>query len=271
MMNDRLYTEKEISAILKRAGQMQAEQEAGQETLGLSLHELQGVAAEVGLDPDLVALAAAELERTASPERGVSWSGLPVRLNEERVIQGSAGPRARAALKTMIDRTLGVTGTMTQSGPLLEWVYSGRTSDLRVTLTPHSGQTKVRLHADYSKLAAVLLWPLFALGLAQGFLFPFGGDLSAVGSAGLGLFLGGLIYVAVLVWLNAYTREKGRAARTLMDQLDGLIGSRNDSDTVPTGSERILGPEIVQDGVGLEEERAAEVESDARVGRRVRG
>lgn len=270
MMHDRLYTEKEISAILKRAGQMQTEQEAGQETLGLSLHELQGVAAEVGLDPDFVALAAAELERTASPERGASWSGLPVRLNEERVIQGSVGPRDAAALKTMIDRTLGVTGTMTSSGPLLEWVYSGRMSNLRVTLTPRLGQTKVRLHADYSKLATVSLWPLFVLGLAQGFLFPFGGDLSAVGSAGIGLFLGGLIYVAVLVWLNAYTREKGRAARTLMEQVDGLIGSGNDSDIAPAVKRR-PGPEVVQDGVGLEEARETEVEPDARVGRRVRG
>ena len=57
----RLFSEKEISRVLKRATELQ-DVEGPTETTGLSMEELQQIAAEVGIDPRHLAVAVAELE-----------------------------------------------------------------------------------------------------------------------------------------------------------------------------------------------------------------
>ena len=70
MAEERLYTEKEISTILKRSGERQIAQ-GQKETVGLSLLEIQQIAGEVGLDPAIVASVAAELDFTSNSEKRI--------------------------------------------------------------------------------------------------------------------------------------------------------------------------------------------------------
>ncbi len=56
----KLYSEKEIGAILKRAAELSMS-EVGSNAGGLSLEELQLIGREAGLDPDLILKAASEL------------------------------------------------------------------------------------------------------------------------------------------------------------------------------------------------------------------
>ena len=58
---ERLYTEEEISAILRRTAEM-SKGTSPTPTTGLSIRELRGLAGEAGLNADLVELAARELE-----------------------------------------------------------------------------------------------------------------------------------------------------------------------------------------------------------------
>ena len=62
MSDKRIYTDKEISAVLKRATELQGAQGPAGGTSGLSLDELEQIAAEVGIDPNYVKAAALELE-----------------------------------------------------------------------------------------------------------------------------------------------------------------------------------------------------------------
>jgi len=57
----KLYNEKEIGAILKRAAEL-SQDESGTNAAGLSIEELQQVGSEAGLDPDMILRAAAGTE-----------------------------------------------------------------------------------------------------------------------------------------------------------------------------------------------------------------
>jgi hypothetical protein len=68
-MNKRLYSEEEISLLIKRAVELEAERSVLREKSsrkGLSISELEQIAAESGIDPELIHRAAEELETGAS-------------------------------------------------------------------------------------------------------------------------------------------------------------------------------------------------------------
>ncbi len=65
-MPERMYNEEEVSRLIRRAAELEAERSAaGRGTLseGLTLNELEQVAAESGIDPELLQQAARELDR----------------------------------------------------------------------------------------------------------------------------------------------------------------------------------------------------------------
>ncbi|NND70518.1 MAG: hypothetical protein HKN43_02965 [Rhodothermales bacterium] len=61
-MDDRVYSQKEMSTILERVAELQAEQSNDVDQAGLTLTELEIAAAEAGLDPKLLHRAVAEYE-----------------------------------------------------------------------------------------------------------------------------------------------------------------------------------------------------------------
>ena len=82
---DRLFSEKEISTILERAADLQQTEDPSR-TQGLSLTELQQIAAGAGIDPKHVAAAVAEL--TISDDNVVNFWGGPATLTITRTIPG---------------------------------------------------------------------------------------------------------------------------------------------------------------------------------------
>jgi hypothetical protein len=145
MSSERLYTEKEISAILQRSGELHAEQ-GKTETQGLTLRELQQIAAEVGISADAVASAANELEQAGHPKQGASWAGFPTKLEFDRIVQGEISEEMWPEVAAALNDTFGVVGVSGQVGRMMEWTYSDRkTSQLQVSLIPKDGQTKIRI------------------------------------------------------------------------------------------------------------------------------
>ena len=86
MLKPRLCTEKEISTILKRAGERPVNQ-GSKESQGLSLEEVQQIAGEFGIDPSVVASVAAELD-FVDEKKGGAWTGLDSKVEVERVLPG---------------------------------------------------------------------------------------------------------------------------------------------------------------------------------------
>ena len=70
----KLYNEKEIGAILKRAAEL-SQDESGTNAAGLSIEELQQVGSEAGLDPDMATPHAAAITLLGPINNGGSVTG----------------------------------------------------------------------------------------------------------------------------------------------------------------------------------------------------
>ena len=86
MPRKRLYTEKDFSAILRRATELQ--RSAGVDNApGLSLDELEQVAEDVGIGPDFVRRAALEMDE-GQPDKGDRLLGGPIQVDREWMVEG---------------------------------------------------------------------------------------------------------------------------------------------------------------------------------------
>jgi hypothetical protein len=236
----RLYTEREISAILKRAGEMQADQGIS-ETYGLSLHDLQQIAAEVGLDARLVAAAAVELDGLGKSKREFQPFGAPTTLHVERVVQGEVSEDQWMAMTQEMSRAFGVIGTSGQVGRTLEWTHSSRKVQLQVAVTPHEGQTKIRITGDFRRMALIFFLPWLFAGTTWGFALSAASGATMAGAASIALAIGMVVYMLSMLGFSAYARHKKNRANDLLRRLEDMIASRvaadSDSTAVPPALE----------------------------------
>jgi len=82
-MPNRIFSEDEVQKLIKRAAELEAERSVGSRGSGengLSIDELKSVAAEAGLDPQLIEKAAAEMAVKGN------YSGDDVRVNREEIV-----------------------------------------------------------------------------------------------------------------------------------------------------------------------------------------
>src|SRR5690606_2644139 len=93
----RLYGEKDVSRILKRATEIQGDAGAA-ETHGLTLAELQQIAREAGISPEAVAAAAAEMGAAPEKSRDFHVLGGPVSFSHERVVAGEVSEETWEAM-----------------------------------------------------------------------------------------------------------------------------------------------------------------------------
>lgn len=87
---ERRYSDKELALILKLAAERQAFS-SELDDRGLTLTEIQQIAAEAGIDPQHVAEAAAVLEAQHG-QRRLSLLGAPTRFVFDRTVAGEATP-----------------------------------------------------------------------------------------------------------------------------------------------------------------------------------
>jgi len=262
MSNNRLYTEKEISTILKRAGERQAEQ-GEKETQGLSLEEIQQIAGEVGLDPGIVASVAAELETSLGKEKGQSWLGLPVRVETERVLPGSVSVDQWPEVVSAIENSMGVIGASGQVGKMLEWTYTSKFVQYKVSLTPVNGQTKVRVFGNFTRLARAMLLPFLLFFTIQGIVIPIGAGLPFWAGGAIGLSLGLLIYLIINFGFTSYIRGKERTFEQMITRLANKVPL---TPTSPTSTEeRISSSAQVQIPEAEAEQQTAELRAKKRV------
>jgi hypothetical protein len=142
------FTEAEVRAIFEEAARRQSARQAAAAP-GLTLAELQAVAAETGLDPDLVAAAAAHLpEDTPETKKYPLWD-VPEEVRVERVIPGEVSDELWERMVAELRRTFGQTGRAGQVGRVREWSTeksSGETSaPIYVEARPEGEQTRIVL------------------------------------------------------------------------------------------------------------------------------
>lgn len=214
------FNEKQISAILKRAVEMQ-ETEGVAPGAGLSLAELQQLAAEAGIDPRYVATAAAELTGGGESGDQVNFWGGPLSLTLERVVEGEIDEVVWEDMVAKIRQAFKDTGKVRSWGHSMEWTHSGR-SEVRahVTVTPRDGRTSIQVFWHEPSIAAVAYVPLLVLGLIM---LPVVFDtlvLPALGAVGLYGSILGVLFVLARWALIRMAGKRKRSLTQLMAELE---------------------------------------------------
>jgi len=163
--SQRLYTDKEVSAILERTAELQSQSD-DRDVLGLSLPELKQVAADVGMNPTHIETAAAELDTDDLPaEDRAYFFYKDTKIDLERVLAGEVPSEQWDNIATEIRSAFSDVGTTTKLGHSLEWTQKSKKREDQVVVVSQNGQTKIRIFTDITATAeewrpAVLIPPL---------------------------------------------------------------------------------------------------------------
>jgi len=195
-MAEHRFTEEQFAEILRRATEMQARlparsgESGGKElapATGMSLDDIRAIAAEVGIDPDLVSRAALQVAEQPRPIEGKSDRWV---LSHSSTGELSEDDRARV-LRAIRDAA-GAHGSAEMVGPSLEWrSSSSEASRTLVTLDPVDGRNELRVTVDASAVAVLTqLFGTFA-GAFAGIIIGASIEPGLAGGIGLVGALGG--------------------------------------------------------------------------------
>ena len=225
----RRYTDDEFALILRKASELQADDpertfSAGEHpSEGLSLSEIQSIAEEAGMDPRLVAKAAAALS-TEGASTAAKILGGPTRYHLEYTRKGEVTQEDLGRIVDVIRREAKQQGEAKRVMDSLEWKMMGDVSQIYVNVIPRDGETTVQIVADRS--GAGMLTYVFP-GIAA--LVSIGGVGNALdpntvlGVLGLvGACAGGAFLFARGVWSSSTKSFKKRLAR-LMEAVSGAV------------------------------------------------
>jgi len=212
----RVYSEQEIGAILKRTAELSKQVErSGSGDAGLSLDEIQALAADAGLDPNLVARAAAELSvPSGSDDKGKLFSPLAYTVDTELGVPVDA--EAWESMLPLIRETFDDPGVVSSRSGVVEWTCSVANStkaQVYVRRTP-SGS---RLHVYWSNtLAAIPFYiPTFLTFILS---LPILFEELELGLAGIPIMLAA---TAAMFFVSTFAVSRLRARQ--VTKVDGLV------------------------------------------------
>lgn len=230
----RRYTEDQVSEILKHATDLQAEESAPRHGSdgGMTLAEIQEIAAEVGINPRHLQTAAARLDRPEPSGLGVALAGGPLVVSVERVVPGEMSEGDFARIVPDIQRVFTGHGNATMVGSTL--TYSAETGQkqrtLQVVVSSQDGQTLIRAEERLHGLAGALFGGLVGgggTGVGVGIGVPLG--LEALGSVffavAFPVALVGTFYAIARTIMKRTIRSRREALSDLVDEIAARVPS----------------------------------------------
>lgn len=201
----KLYNEKEIGAILKRAAEL-SQDESGPNAAGLSIEELQQVGSEAGLNPDMILRAAAEMQQTG-PERRKNFFGGPLSYSNDFVLDGEIDAATWEEMISSIRGSFKDPGQVSTRENVYEWTSQSETEKAQVTALVMDGKTKFTVFWTEPIMAV----PLYVITLV--------GTLISLPIAAEGLELSALMGFAFVmaVFLSLFSVSRFLVGR-LMDR-----------------------------------------------------
>lgn len=161
-----VYSEAEIGEIIQRAAERQRAEAAGRPVTaeagrGLSLEEIQRAAAEVGIEPRHIAEAAREVRGGNPAPLVVHADRARDRIEVERTYALVVTPEAWADIVLDAERTFDTAeGVSSEAGGTLEWRWheADEDHDVRLTLSPRGGGTRLRIQQTSSGPVSAAVW-----------------------------------------------------------------------------------------------------------------
>lgn len=217
-MSGRRFSEEEFALILRTASEIQAERGSSGTALsqgaGSSLEEIQAIAQEVGIDPDVVAEAANRLATAGAGKEGL----LTVHYSLADTIPGELTDEGRVAILQAIREASAIHGDGDVSGVGVEWSSDKNdTTQYRVSVYGVQDQQEVRVSVDRKGMAILSHLPTTTMGFVAGLavaesVAPTSGWVGAgIVAAGMG---GGLA-LGRAMWTITARRSRERAERIL--------------------------------------------------------
>lgn len=222
----RRYSEKEIGALLRRAAEIQASDPASRAAAaGLTLRELEEVAAEAGIDAECLRRAAAELEVGRAATLGARLAGAPLGFVLERRVPGELTPESFEALVPLLGQASPGQGSASAVGRTLTYTArsDSNTSSQQVLIAIRDGETMIRVEERLGGLAGAVFGGVLG-GVGGGVGFGFGVPLGlALGGAALAAVFPAVVvggtYAGARALFAAQVRARRRRARELLERL----------------------------------------------------
>jgi len=220
MDDEKRFTEDEVKAILGRAVDLERIGAPIPGVAGsLSLVELKQIGNEVGISPALVEAAAADFQAHAV-SNAPTWLGPPTRSRSSRLLHTTLSAADVRILLRILEDRVGRTGMASELLGRVTWVSQGAQLTTEVSLSTHSGQTRIDAEQRYPEQIRPLLHLIpAAMGvtLAASLAAPagaFGGALlaAAVGGGAIGAAVGRSIWELV-------ARTTARRTKRLADDV----------------------------------------------------
>lgn len=238
MPRERVYTDEEIRALLRRATEIEDPSRRSDEP-GLSLQEVEQVARESGIDPEAIRRAAQELElqtQRSAQDRSFPFLGASPVIDRERIVPGNMALLDWDEAVGMCRRAFSGEGKSQYSGNTREWVLKELGSErARVVVSPRGDETSIRVIRDISDLAwaahggiaggmiGVTVILVFAVGLA----LPIALAASAASIA--------VLYMMARVLFRYLAARQDGHTKNLLDELESLIPTPDPSQPLTVG------------------------------------
>ncbi|MGD8278589.1 MAG: hypothetical protein PVH00_11210 [Gemmatimonadota bacterium] len=234
----RRYNEKEVSRLLKRAAELQRSERSVPSPAGLTLGELEDIAAEAGLDVSSLRRAAAELESagsTGASGLGRKLAGAPTRILLEHTLPFEAPEKAFDELAPIIQVGTDAPGQLSQVGRTLSWNSQSQANPgaLTILVSVRKGETVIRIEERFGNLAGGLFGGVVG-GAGGGLGIGAGGAIAT--TLGGGAFFAiipavvGGIYLGVRSIFKSVVNRRKRTLEQLMERILEVLGQHAPSD-----------------------------------------
>ena len=208
----RRFTDREVAMVLRKASEIE-EKQGTTVGSGLSLADLEEIAAEVGISGQAITEAVASLDQKGKP--GGVLTALPLSNHLVRVVDGELGEEALAGLIRVVDEEVDQAGTVSQALGSVRWTGSDRLRSTVVSVTPKRGETEIQVVEKFSSRFRRILHIMpaaWGVMLTAPLLDVFG--LTALGAAGA-VVVGAAAGLAAgrAVWGLVSAASRGRVKR----------------------------------------------------------
>jgi len=158
MESNQRFNRNVISKILKRAAELEHDENIADESDGLTLGELQQVSKEVGIDPRYIHQALRELQTPTRPMPLISrLLGGPFKYNILETAPGILTGDKWEEIVSEIRRIHGGIGKTSKLGKTFEWEQRKQeVGYIQISLSPKNDTTKIHLNANYRYHASII-------------------------------------------------------------------------------------------------------------------
>jgi len=223
----KLYNEKEIGAILKKAAENSSGDNADT-SMGLSVDELQQLASDAGIDPDQIIKAISEIELASVKDDKSFWGG-PFSFSSQMVVDGEITAGEWEEILASIREYFKAKGDVSTRESVMEWSSPwGSSNSAHVTALKENGKTKINVFWNGPLTALPFYLPVPLAAIAS---IPFASEfleLTAVPGISFVLLMSG---VAFTIGRWALRRHLDKIFGKFRQMMSGFekITSKNES------------------------------------------